>query len=703
MKKYIFGVLLALTLVVAPSVSSAATIADLQAQIAALMAQLAALTSTTPVQVCTVPTITKNLTVGSKGEEVSALQQYLIDEGLLASDGPTGYFGQQTKKAVMEWQKAHNVIPPNGYFGPIARAVLASLCSSDNGKVVISNVAGPDSLSVGQPGNWTFSLKAPNNAHIVYNIAWGDETAEAGDRNYTQNISFSHSYAKAGTYPVSFRVHDQNVCDPTPEMNSYNSCVSQYATKVVVGDSSGQGTPSVVKNSGRVSLVSEGGVAKLKSIFDVTVTAQGGDLYLPQSWPTLSSGFVRSKENMPAYANGCVSNNALMSGLKVLFGNDKYGYALLPAGQTAKYTVSLTCPVEQLFADTYTSKIAQINYRISLNDNDLKSSELNIRSDNSQYIVGEQGPWISNVTWLKGNQYVVYGERLSNSNLYFNGQLVSASNRGIALDGKSITFSINETGNLSPGVYLAYVVSVGSGMKSNTASVTVGTGTSNNPHITGAFYSANNRKVTVSGERLDRTTAIYIDNAQISVGYSMANGNMEFLLPTNIAEISGNHSLVLMSGNLGSNMVSLSVSNPVASRQCTDAMATGCFNPAIDQSTAPRISAIDGGLYPGGWVKLNGSRLTTDVRITKNGSSGLVVIPLSIKDTYGNGTRIDFQLPMETATGSYYINVYSASGLKSPSMPLSVTVKTGSAQSKASQMASVLSSLQSILDQLKAQ
>ena len=48
------------------------------------------------------------LQVGSKGAEVVALQKVLIKLGLLNTD-PTGYFGNQTKLALMAYQKQNGI------------------------------------------------------------------------------------------------------------------------------------------------------------------------------------------------------------------------------------------------------------------------------------------------------------------------------------------------------------------------------------------------------------------------------------------------------------------------------------------------------------------------------------------------------------------------------------------------------------------
>ena len=67
---------------------------------------------------------TVDLSYGSTGADVNALQQMLIDAGLLAIDAPTGWFGPMTRAALAQWQAAHGVAPAVGYFGPITRAAI---------------------------------------------------------------------------------------------------------------------------------------------------------------------------------------------------------------------------------------------------------------------------------------------------------------------------------------------------------------------------------------------------------------------------------------------------------------------------------------------------------------------------------------------------------------------------------------------------
>lgn len=105
--------------------AGAVTVAELQAQINALMAQLASLQGTATVSA----NFTTDLTVGSTGSQVVALQQMLVAQGHLVMPAGVayGYFGSLTKAAVAKWQAANGIAPAAGYFGPLSRAKANSM------------------------------------------------------------------------------------------------------------------------------------------------------------------------------------------------------------------------------------------------------------------------------------------------------------------------------------------------------------------------------------------------------------------------------------------------------------------------------------------------------------------------------------------------------------------------------------------------
>ncbi len=108
-------------------------------------------------------TFTHNLTIGIHGDEVSALQQFLIEGGFLKIVAPTGYFGPLTKEALRVWQ-AKVGIYSSGFFGPTSIAIL----KSENG-------------STTQPTGLPVRLKIPKlaiDASFQYNGLKSDGTME---------------------------------------------------------------------------------------------------------------------------------------------------------------------------------------------------------------------------------------------------------------------------------------------------------------------------------------------------------------------------------------------------------------------------------------------------------------------------------------------------------------------------------------------
>lgn len=68
-------------------------------------------------------------TFGNSGAQVVALQTILLDLGYSIPAGPTGYFGSQTKAALMAYQAAHGV-PSTGFYGPLTYAALTATLAS---------------------------------------------------------------------------------------------------------------------------------------------------------------------------------------------------------------------------------------------------------------------------------------------------------------------------------------------------------------------------------------------------------------------------------------------------------------------------------------------------------------------------------------------------------------------------------------------
>jgi len=150
-------------------------IQSLLAQIATLQAQLSSMQGTTATTSSASCNFTRSLTMGSKGDDVKCLQEYLNGAGhTLASSGAgspggeTTYFGSLTKNGVIKWQNANAavVLAPvglsvgTGYFGPSSRSAYASMVAS-----APSTPSTPGTPSTPVPsGPLTYSLTADNPA-----------------------------------------------------------------------------------------------------------------------------------------------------------------------------------------------------------------------------------------------------------------------------------------------------------------------------------------------------------------------------------------------------------------------------------------------------------------------------------------------------------------------------------------------------------
>ncbi len=129
------------------SSTSALTIEEIQVQIQQLIGQLSAMTGTpiqeqSSVSISPIPgvgkhricnALTRNLSQGTRGDDVMSLQEFLRSEGHLTVSA-TGYFGPATRAAVARWQ-AQQGISSVGAVGPVSRERIKMWCGSVGGPI----------------------------------------------------------------------------------------------------------------------------------------------------------------------------------------------------------------------------------------------------------------------------------------------------------------------------------------------------------------------------------------------------------------------------------------------------------------------------------------------------------------------------------------------------------------------------------------
>lgn len=115
---------------------------------------------------------TKDLTMESSGADVTCLQKALIAAGYSIPAGSTGYFGGQTKSAVMAWQTAKGVAPAAGYFGSKSRAAFN--LGTPTTPTTPTTPSTPGTPITGTGLKVMLSTDSPNNIALVQNQSAGE-------------------------------------------------------------------------------------------------------------------------------------------------------------------------------------------------------------------------------------------------------------------------------------------------------------------------------------------------------------------------------------------------------------------------------------------------------------------------------------------------------------------------------------------------
>lgn len=283
--KYLFAGI-AVAVIAAPFIASAATTTDLQAELQGLLAQIAALQAqnTTSVSVSgqaassstslsgtvmsACPIFGRSLSIGSTGSDVTALQQFLNAQGYL-NVSATGYFGALTKAAVGKWQVAAGVTTSGnagfGTFGPISRNFFSRNCGGTTGTTEQPFSADPQSGVA--PLAVTFTTSDSINASTTaYSVDFGDGSSEAqmtkgscvgitaivgGQGGIRCTYSVQHTYNSNGTYTAkllkqpSFTCPAGLMCAQTESSAFMLPAPQIVATAIItVGSSTTSGTVS---------------------------------------------------------------------------------------------------------------------------------------------------------------------------------------------------------------------------------------------------------------------------------------------------------------------------------------------------------------------------------------------------------------------------------------------------------------------------
>ena len=191
-------------------------------------------------------TFTRDLTVGSTGADVTALQNALIAKGFNIAAGATGYFGAQTVAAVKAWQASAGVSPVAGYFGAKSRAAFGGTSSSSTtttttttttagtgtGLKVMLSATSPSGTvlvqgqAIGVLGEYTFSN--PTSAPINVTALSFKRVGVSNDSTLTNVYLYNNGTRitdSAGVSSSAFSYSDANGIFTVPAGGVYNVAV----------------------------------------------------------------------------------------------------------------------------------------------------------------------------------------------------------------------------------------------------------------------------------------------------------------------------------------------------------------------------------------------------------------------------------------------------------------------------------------------
>ncbi len=333
----------------------------------------------------------RTLRLGSSGEDVSALQQYLKEERYFFME-PTGYFGRVTEGALKAWQAAKGIVSNGtpettgwGVAGPRTRAIINARCTTTTTPAMLQGVPerGAAPLSV------MFTARIPA-ASTGYRIDFGDgEDERIQPQRGCSNIyggacadpTVRHTYEEEGTFTARLMYQPPWSCTGPagcPTVMPREQEVDNFTIRV--GDVSTGLAPVILGVNGPASLAVEE-----MGTWNIRVSDGSGNLTYSVSWgdegilgqisffggvrPTQSTGtFTHAYQAGGMYSARFTVSNAHGSASKtlpVLVGSANYGlysFAPYPENGAAPLTVTFTIQSPGVFSTAQGAKTFLVDF-----------------------------------------------------------------------------------------------------------------------------------------------------------------------------------------------------------------------------------------------------------------------------------------------------------------------------------------------------
>jgi peptidoglycan hydrolase-like protein with peptidoglycan-binding domain len=157
---------------------------------------------------------TRDLTMGSSGTDVAALQSFLEARGHLVIPAGTakGYFGSLTKAALARYQAAQGISPAVGYFGPVTRTSVSAFMGTGN--PTTPNFACPAGFTPGVFNGVNVCLVTPGNPTTPTNnnnLSGEEASLSNFDVRNGEDTDLEEGESDAEIMDIRFNVRDADI------------------------------------------------------------------------------------------------------------------------------------------------------------------------------------------------------------------------------------------------------------------------------------------------------------------------------------------------------------------------------------------------------------------------------------------------------------------------------------------------------------
>lgn len=153
---------------------------------------------------------TRNLSFGSVGLDVKELQKFLNNHNFLVAQSSfgspgqeTSFFGSLTKAALIKFQKAKQIVPTWGYFGPITRGVVNEMNNKEEEAAPVETIViPPANIEVDNSLRYSIggSITGISGPVTLQNNNGDDLTINPGDDSF---FTFPTKVIDGGDYSVT--------------------------------------------------------------------------------------------------------------------------------------------------------------------------------------------------------------------------------------------------------------------------------------------------------------------------------------------------------------------------------------------------------------------------------------------------------------------------------------------------------------------